>query len=86
MFLAAYQRYVYYNRVSMNQSCLCLKAPIDVQGDVSGSVLIPISASPTHIQFHFRCFKSWYRADMVSPLSDTEISHVYLKSVKRNRM
>ena len=63
-----------------------LKAPIDVQADVSGFVLIPISVSSTHIQFHFSCFKSWYRADMASPLSDAEISHVYLMNAKRNRM
>ena len=43
---------------------------------MSGSVLIPISVLPTHVQFHFSCFKSRYRADMVSPLSDTEISEM----------
>ena len=65
---------------------MIVKAPIDVQVDVSGSVLILISVSPTHIQFHFSCFKSWYCADMASPLSDTGISHVYLMNAKRNRM
>ena len=63
---------------------ISLKVPIDVHADVSDSVLIPISASPTHIQSHFSCFKSWYRADMVFLLSDEEISHVYLINAKRN--
>ena len=57
---------------------------IDVQADVPGSVLIKISVSPTHIQFHFSCFKPWYRADVASLLSDAEISHVYLMIAKQN--
>ena len=63
-----------------------LKAPIDIQVNASGFVLIPISVLPTHIQFHLSCFKSWYRADMVSPLSNAEISHVYSMNVKQNLM
>ena len=65
---------------------MLLKAPIDVQVDVSGSVLIPISVSPIHIQFHFSCFKSWYRADVESPPSDAKISRGYLMNAKRNLM
>ena len=61
-----------------------IKAPIDIHTDVSGVVLIPISVSPTHIQFYLSCFKSLYQANVVLPLSDTEISHVYLMSAKRN--
>ena len=61
-----------------------LKAPIDVQADVLGSVLIQISVVlvPTHLHFHFSCFKSWHWADMASPLSDTD--NVYLMNAKRN--
>ena len=55
-----------------------VEAPIDVQADVSGSVLIPIPVLPTHVQFHFSCFKSRYRADMASQLIDAEVSLVYL--------
>ena len=44
------------------------------QANASCSVLIPISVSPTHIQFHFSCFKSWYCADMAFPLIDAEIT------------
>ena len=62
-----------------------IKAP-DIQAEISGSVLTPVSVSPTHVQFHFNRFKSWYRADMASPLGDTEISHVYLMNAKRNWM
>ena len=66
----------------LNASSRSLKAPIDVQTDLSGSVLILISVSPTHIQFHFSCFKLWYRSDMVFPLSDMEITHVFLMNAK----
>ena len=79
------------NSLLQNQNLVMMrgvrvKAPIDVQGDVSGSVLIPISVLPTHVQFHFNCFKSRYRVDMASLLSDAEISHVYIMNTKRNRM
>ena len=67
-------------------SAQALKAPTDIQADVSGSVLIPISVLPTHIQFHFSCFKSRYQADMASLLSDADNSHVYLMNAKRNSM
>ena len=46
------------------------KAPIDIQADVSGSVLTPVFVSPKH------CFKSWYREDKAAPLIDAKISHV----------
>ena len=61
-----------------------VKTPTDVQADVSGSVLIFVL--PTHIQFHFSRFKLWYREDMAFPLSDVEISRVYLMNVMQNRM
>ena len=60
--------------------------PIDVQANVSGSVVIPISVSPPHIQFHFSCFKSWYLVDRASPPNDVEISCVYLMNAKQNLM
>ena len=60
--------------------------PIDVQANVSGSVLVPISVSPPHIQFHFNCLKSWYLVDMASPPKDVEISYFYLMNAKQNLM
>ena len=59
-----------------------VKAPIDAPTNVSGSVLIPTSVSPTNIKFHFICFKLWYGADIAAPLSDTESSRVYAINAK----